>query len=286
MEWLIAALVTLGVNGIMNTIDAFEGKEQDNAQIDAYTEEIKRREAEKTDKLSLMDLEFTDKKETAEKNAARSDAQSDLNELQSAEDANRNINNLGLQQIADAYTWNQASQQIGSQKGDALSQAAASGARTSSMTGAIDMADQQAKGQLQLQEDLARADYDNTLYSTLGALAQNRFQIQANRTDAYDLRRSFQEGGSNYNIYQKQRKMQEDAYDWNIKDLTDAKNDLSDNLNTNFWKRIFGVQNMGTAIQMGQFAKDFDFDFAKLDTDTKFKFNLKKGKSADNLGGY
>lgn len=286
MEWLIAALVTLGVNGIMNTIDAFEGKEQDNAQIDAYTEEIKRREAEKTDKLSLMDLEFTDKKETAEKNAARSDAQSDMNELQSEEDANRNINNLGLQQIADAYTWNMASQQIGSQKGDALSQAAASGARTSSMTGAIDMADQQAKGQLQLQEDLARADYDNTLYSTLGALAQNRFQIQANRTDAYDLRRSFQEGGSNYNIYQKQRKMQEDAYDWNIKDLTDAKNDLSDNLNTNFWKRIFGVQNMGTAIQMGQFAKDFDFDFAKLDTDTKFKFNLKKGKSADNLGGY
>lgn len=286
MDWLIAALVTLGVNGIMNTIDAFEGKENDESQIDAYTEEIKRREAEKTDKLSLMDLEFTDKKETAEKNAARSDAQSDLNELQSAEDANRNINNLGLQQIADAYTWNMASQQIGSQKGDALSQAAASGARTSSMTGAIDMADQQAKGQLQLQEDLARADYDNTLYSTLGALAQNRFQIQANRTDAYDLRRSFQEGGSNYNIYQKQRKMQEDAYDWNIKDLTDAKNDLSDNLNTNFWKRIFGVQNMGTAIQMGQFAKDFDFDFAKLDTDTKFKFNLKKGKSADNLGGY
>lgn len=284
MEWLIVALVTLGVNGIMNTIDAFEGKEQDNAQIDAYTEEIKRREAEKTDKLSLMDLEFTEKKETAEKNAARSDAQSDLNELQSAEDANRNINNLGLQQIADTYTWNQASQQIGSQKGNALSQTAASGARTSSMTGAIDMADQQAKGQLQLQEDLARADYDNTLYSTLGALAQNRFQIQANRTDAYDLRRSFQEGGSNYNIYQKQRKMQEDAYDWNIKDLTDAKNDLSDNLNTNFWKRIFGVQNMGTAIQMGQFVKDFDFP--QLDTDTKFKFNLKKGRSADNLGGY
>lgn len=284
MDWLIAALVTLGVNGIMNTIDAFEGKENDKSQIDAYTEEIKRREAEKTDKLSLMDLEFTDRKDTAEKNAARSDAQSDLNELQSAEDANRNINNLGLQQIADTYTWNQASQQIGSQKGNALSQTAASGARTSSMTGAIDMADQQAKGQLQLQEDLARADYDNTLYSTLGALAQNRFQIQANRTDAYDLRRSFQEGGSNYNIYQKQRKMQEDAYDWNIKDLTDAKNDLSDNLNTNFWKRIFGVQNMGTAIQMGQFVKDFDFP--QFDTDTKFKFNLKKGRSADNLGGY
>lgn len=259
--WSLAAL------GVMNTFDALGGIFGDNDRKDALKKERKRLEKERNDKLRLMDLEFTDAEKQANKSADRSDLVSDMNERTSAYDANAQIGQLSLQQLADAYTFNYNNQQIGANKGAGLASMAASGTRTSSVGNAIDMETLQNEQQLQLAEDSTRANYDYQLEGILQALAQNRFQIQNNRTDAFDLRQAYArpdealgtEGGSEYQKYALSRQMQNDAYNNRIQDYTDEINDLGD-----FWKgvgrftkRVFGVGNSGAANNIGQAITDF-----------------------------
>lgn len=251
--WSLAAL------GVMNTLGAFGGISSDNDRKNALKKEKERLEKERDDKLKLMDLEFNDSKDKAMKEADRSDAVSDMNERSASNNANAEIGQLSLQQIADAYTFNYNNQQIGANKGAGLASMAASGVRTSSVGNAIDMETKQNEQQLQLYEDQTRAGYDYKLDGILQALAQNTFGIQNSRTDAFDLRAAYNEGGSEYEKYQLSRGLQEDAYNNRIKDYKDEIDDLGDfwKGTGRFFKRILGTDNASAANTIGQAITDF-----------------------------
>lgn len=256
----------------MNTLDMFSGMFSDGEKVNALKREKERKLKEKQAKLDLMDLEFKESKKAANKNADRSDQLSDMNEGTVSNQHNNAIEQLSLQQIADAYSFNYMAENSAAQTGNALSSQAASGTRNSSVMDAVELQAGQSAQQLQLSEDQQRAGYDSNLNGILSALAQNRFQIQNNRTDAIDLRTSYEAGGSQYEIFQKQRQLQSDAYDNLIEDIN---YEIEDNSG---WKaglksigRLFGVKNASSAFSLGQTVADFSSP--KLNTQTNYSFD-------------
>lgn len=190
----MSLLVALGISAITGIIGASSGSAQDKKQKEAYQRELERTQDKKTDALNLLDINYQEAEKNALRNADRSDRQSDMAERATTHSANSNINALSLQSIADAYSFNNAAQSAAAGKGNSLAGMAASGTRTSSLGGAVKMADQQAQDTLQLQEDMSRIQSDANLSNTLAALGQNVFQIGMNREDAENLRQSYSHG--------------------------------------------------------------------------------------------
>lgn len=255
-----------------NALDMFSGLFSDSETANALKREKQRKEDEKKAKLELMDLEFEQDKKAAIKSADRSDQLSTMNEGTVSNQHNNAIEQLSLQQIADAYSFNYMAENSAAQTGNALTAQAGSGTRTSSVMDAVDMQAAQSAQQLQLTEDQQRAGYDANLNGILSALAQNRFQIQANRTDALDLRTSYDVGGDQYEIYQKQRALQEKAYNDLIQDIGYQ---IEDNTG---WKaglktlgRLFGIKNASSSFALGQTVADFGKP--KLRTEANYSFD-------------
>lgn len=273
--------ISLLIMAGMNAIDMFSGFFDDNAKANAYSEEKRRTEEERDAKLELMDLEYNEAKKQALKSADRNDYMSDNNERTVNFETGAAFDRLGLQQVADAYSFNNAAIQNSSQTGNELSQMAASGTRTSSMNTAVDLQSAQNEAQLQLAEDQTRAGEEQTLFSILNAYGQNAFQIQNNRTDANELRHSYDEGGYNNTYYKKQRSLQENAYNNQIADIDKA---IKDNTGIRSALRntgkLFGMQNAGAANTLANYVKDFGMP--DLKTDTNYTFN--KVKTDNNPG--
>ena len=194
MDPLVQLLAALGISAVKGTASAISGSAQDKKQKEAYQRELERTQDKKTDALNLLDINYQEAEKNALRNADRSDRQSDMAERATTQSANSNINALSLQSIADAYSFNNAAQSAAAGKGNSLAGMAASGTRTSSLGGAVKMADQQAQDTLQLQEDMSRIQSDANLSNTLAALGQNVFQIGMNREDAENLRQSYSHG--------------------------------------------------------------------------------------------
>lgn len=233
-------------------------------------------EEEKRLKLELMDTQFQQAKEEAIKDADRSDAMSDVNEVYSAEEANNALEQLGLKQIADSYNFNYMAEQNAAQTGNELASAAASGVRGSSLQTAIDLEAAQNAQQLQLTEDQTRAKDEANLNSILNALSQNRFQIQFNRTDAYDLRHSYDEGGYNHKMYMLNRGLQENAYNNRIGDLQLQLEDYMDpTKNTlRLFRAFMGGQDANSAQNIVGAIQDFSkINYGKK---TNYAFNQAK----------
>ena len=256
----------------MNAIDMFSGLFQDNENKKAYQREKTRKETERDNKLALMDLEYEEAKRQAIQNADRSDTLSTNNERVISDETNNAIEALTLQQLADAYSFNYAAEQNAAQEGNMLSGMAASGTRTSSMNTAVDLQSAQNAQQLQLAEDQSRHAQDQNLFSILNAYGQNAFQIQNNRTDAYNLRHSYDEGGYNQKAFKLQRDLQENAYNNAIQDLQFA---IEDNSGIKSALRntgkLFGVKNANTANTLANYVEQFGaLDFK---TNTNYTFD-------------
>lgn len=146
-------------------------------------------------------LNFETNKKEAYHNAAVSDQKETFNEWLYSNELNSQLNILNQNQKLMANNYNQASIGIGQNTGNALSAAAASGTRTSSMNTAIDLENAANFQQLQLSQDADRAGLANSYQSlTLQGAARN-FNIQQTRDANNYLRASYVEGGSNYNLY-------------------------------------------------------------------------------------
>lgn len=174
---------------------------------------------------------FNAAKTEAERNAKRQEKEADLtdktldvSETGLSNDFNTAIDQMYLSQEADAYSWNAAAMQAGSQEGNALASAAASGVRAgSSLSDAVEMESATNAAQLQFSQDAKRRSDNNSLASVLNGLAGNRYSIESNRIgadlmrdDARYLRNSYLEGGTNYNLYQNQKKLIEEQGNYQI----------------------------------------------------------------------
>ena len=175
--------------------------------------------------------EFEQAKEQADRNAKQQELQADLTdeslditERTLSNDFNTAIDDMYLNQAADAMTWNAQSMQAGSSEGAAYSNLAASGVRAgSSLSDAVQMESATNAAQLQFSQDAKRRSDDNNLAGVLNNLAGNRFNIQQGRIgaditrdNAQYLRNSFQEGGHNWNLYQNQLKALKTNADYDI----------------------------------------------------------------------
>lgn len=148
------------------------------------------------------DLDFEINKKEAFHNADVSDKEQTFNEWVYSNELNNQLDLLNKSQKLTADNYNQASISIGQNTGNALSAAAASGTRTSSMNQAIDLEQAANYQTLQLNQDYNRAGVANSYQSLLLQGAQQNFNIQQNRDAANYLRNSYLEGGSNYRLYQ------------------------------------------------------------------------------------
>lgn len=206
-----------------------------------------------------------------EKQAAQEDLQADLKDAEQdvterivSGDFNTAIDNLYLSQKADAYNWNDALAQMGSSEGSAYATLAGSGIRAgSSLSDAVMLDKASNSAQLQFAQESKRQSDNNSLYSVLNNLAGSRFNIMQNRygadfmrenagfmrenaalmrDDAAYLRNSYEEGGSNWNIYKKNLEIMEQNYKYNkdVLNKTIQRNSFDKNGNGQAWFNAIG----------------------------------------------
>lgn len=160
--------------------------------------------------------EYAAAKEQADRNAKQAEKEADLTDksLDVAEqsvsfDFNAAIDNMYLSQQADAMGWNAQAMQAASSEGASYAALGASGVRAgSSLSDAVAMESATNAAQLQFSQDAKRRSDSNNLGSLLNNLAGNQLNIQQNRIgadvqrdNAAYLRKSYEAGGHNYNLY-------------------------------------------------------------------------------------
>lgn len=259
MESLIVAGVMALIGG---TINAFASHSEDDDEWDRLSKEKTRLEEAYKLQAELAESEFQNAKDEAnrkadkdEKTADLTDLSADISETAVSNDFNTAIDNLYLSQAADAWDWNNAAMQIGSSAGANYAALAGSGVRAgSSVSDAVLMESTLNSAQLQFSQDAKRRQDNNNLAGVLNSLAGNKFDIYQNRVgaditrdDASWLRNSFLEGGSNYNIYQKQKELAELRKNQELARLKDAQDSIEDNRH---WKAIsafFGGASKGAS---------------------------------------
>lgn len=267
MGAILGSIIGGGVLGVGNLLGSlFSDKNAVNELEDAEAEVKRKRDAT----LKMLDLQFDVAKKQANKSALRSDEASDINERAIANDANGQIRGLSLQQISDTMGWNSQAMSADQSRGDALSSIASSGTRSSSMQQAVEQQASLNSAQLQQQQDATRAGQSLSLAQVFNNLSQNKANIQADRTDAFDLRQSYKSAitdslgrnlgrGDQYALYAENRNDVANQYNAQIKKI-EKEMDKHTGFNSflNGVKAFFGgaVQGAGQGAAMGQFVAD------------------------------
>lgn len=275
MEWAaIAAIVGFAVGAVTGLggyiLDAINSNQY-------YQQKISDTDKDKQLALADLALDFANAEEEANKNADRSDAASTMNESTLANSTNNAIDQLQINQEMQGLGFNQAAQSAGQQEGAALSDLANSGIRAGgSLSDAVEMQKSQNAMQLQLSENATRKQNELQLSNVLQGLNESVFEIQANRTDAQDLRDSFAVGeldengnairdsegniiggGYNWQKYQSTREQTIRGFDQQIWEYSNAK--AQDEGWNAFWKGAIAVlgggqQGVATANQIYNYA--------------------------------
>lgn len=174
--------------------------------------------------LATLDLQYETAKETADKNANAADRKSTLQEALVSDDTNNTIGSIAQSQKAQGLQENTSAISTGMSVGSQLSEQAASGTRAgSSVAQSTSLQKALADAQLQMQENTSRSASGYSLASALSQFAENKGSIQENRTSAYDLRQSYEEGGSQYKLYQNSRSNTQADYEASVKQLNSQK---------------------------------------------------------------
>lgn len=311
MDPVTLTLISMGIKSVIGLGNAVAGNLEDNNQVAAYKEQLQRTQEEKNSTLSLLDIEFEEAQKQAYKNADRSDAQSTMAEKTTSNNINSNIQALGLQDIANAYSFNNASQTASASKGKSLASMAASGTRTSSMGSAVEMSDRQSQDQLQLNEDMSRIQSDAQLNNLLSALGQDVFQISNNRQDAEELRQAYNDGGyaakesdgtilgtiknsfqnlinaktgemnnyagagSEYRKYMLNRNRANNSYNYQISNLNKAISDIEDHTTLRAIQRFFTGASESNNVANSITSNINDFLGTNYNTKTNWNFSSK-----------
>lgn len=261
-----ASLIILGIGATLGLIGGFIGGRSYKNEYDDYMDESQEKlddlEEKRNEQLALMDLTFETEQEKAFKEADRSDRISTQNEGFVSQDFNGEFDLLKLSMDEEAYGFNQAAVNAGQSKGNALSMAAASGTRNSSMNDAIEMEAANNAMMLQMQEDKTRtADMFNA-NSLIQRLMQNKTGIQNDRWMANDVREEWKsgtaqydddgniigmntDGGSKYNIYAMQRNNASNDYQRAMDEITRERERAENNKTLGWWNAFLGGANSG-----------------------------------------
>ena len=150
------------------------------------------------------------KKEQDYETARVKDLGQNIAETAAGTNFNLAIDNMFLNQQNDTMQWNQAARQMAAQTGASYAALAGSGIRAgSSLSDAVLMEGAANGAQLQFSQEAKRRSDSNNLASVLNGLAGTKYGIYSERFEAEQMRlnadylwNSYQEGGSNWNIFQ------------------------------------------------------------------------------------
>lgn len=202
----IFATIMGGAVGLMAYFSSFgQGMESMNDQL--HNTERKKKQA-----LAELDLDWSMAVEEAIKKADYQDKNLDNAERTNTDTINGNFRAAKLQQEAEANAWNNQAMRDSSETGNALSQSAANGTRTSSMQQAIDLQSAVNAQNLQITEDMQRNQDSIGLANMFGALNDTVNSIQYNRQVTDQLRKDYSQGGKKYQMYQLKREGVEGDY--------------------------------------------------------------------------
>lgn len=251
MEWLTLAYAA--ITGIFRaSTDALRADEE----LEAMEREKAKALQEYKGQIAIMDMEFEDKKKTAykeadsydrkaeqlDKEANIKDKQTTLDEQYVSNSFNNQFKQLQAEQSGNAFEWNQQAMAIGQNEGNELSRAAASGTRAGgSMSQATELQTDILNKEFQNAQNLTRLNNELRIYNLFNTLNKNVNDIQGSRydadfmrdnagfyrADALDLRNSYLEGGSKYNLHQQKKKNYTDSFN-------NYMNDLQADIDTNF----------------------------------------------------
>lgn len=245
--------------GVQNTLGAGSfllGQRQTAKQLREQRNQLKE---QKRRDLEMLDLQFTTAKQEARHNADVSDAGVDFAEGLVSDDFNAQIEAIRLGQGNELAGWNASAMAMDASEADALSQAAASGIRSgSSMDDAIDLQSAVNASQLQLAQDSSRAAADAQLRSAVAGLDESAFGFQENRDAANHLRDSYESGGSQWQLWQKNRDNRAWEYDQKIKQINKAIEQADDPW-SNFLGTLgalHGVQGLQSGMQVDTYISD------------------------------
>lgn len=283
MGWI--SLAVAAVANTINTISFLTGQKEKGKTL---KEQIKQAQEDRDRELQLMDVKFEEAQKTAFKNADRADKDTTFQEGMVALDTNSQVDLLKLGQEQQALNFNMQAMSNASNEGNLLSNLAVSGTRGSSMQDAVDMEKTLNSFQLQNAQDTARKENSLQLSDVLKNLNTNVNNMQYNRTDAMDLRQSFEEGGGQYEIYSLERQNLESRWNSRIKELKDAK-DKADDVWGNIWGAVAAAHSV-QGLQAGQAVSDFVSNFKggpDYSTGTKSKavsYSFNRGNNNNFFG--
>lgn len=253
---LAVAGISYGIGAVLGHFThAFNAKQQ----YDYYDNQVDRLKLQAFLDLQARQKEFEIAKKEANKNADESDRVTTVNERLADTSFNNSLESLQSQQELEGLQFNQAAQSIGQSTGNALSRQAASGIRAGgSLSEGIALEAAQNTAQLQAQEKATRQNDELNLSNMLAGLQNTVSGLQTSRTQAQDLRESFESGGSAYESYKNSMQKTLLAYWYDIKDARE-KRDANAAWNGSFW-----VDNFKSALSMGQSVSSAVTSFAQL----------------------
>ncbi len=196
---LIGALFGGGLSVWSNSQRSKEEQERIEEQKRLLQEQLER-------DLAIYDEKFHQAKTEALKNAATADKNSDLNESLLARAYNNKMEEIGLQQEVSNFQKHNNIISYSEQKAAAESTLGASGVRSgSSAANAITQKTDLYERQLELTERSQESQSKWTLESAYAQLLGNMNALQGSRTDAHDLRTSYDPSGSQTRLYNMHR---------------------------------------------------------------------------------
>lgn len=186
---IIGAAVGLAVGTVSGIVNIFNTQ----SEIRDAKRQLKNETA-----LALWQQEeaFKLAKKEAYENARKADEQTTFQEQNLSGVYSDKIEQLGLAELMQTYSENSTLMSNEQQKADALSTTAASGTRTSSVQDSIDLQSAINNDILQAEKETNKKNNDFQLADILNSLANTNFGLQTQRTNAEDLRKSYEYGGT------------------------------------------------------------------------------------------
>lgn len=245
-----------GLVGALTSIGAGIGRYF--SRKNAAEEQIEQLNRQKNRNLQMMDLQYSVEKKNAEKKSKEANEQTTLREAMMNNNAKLALTQLGMGEEAQTVSYNKAQMQAGQSKGGMLDQMAGSGTKNSSAMKAVEMQDEMNDKSLQMQEDMDRKQNDLSLESAMNNFAAGGQELQQHRNAAKDLYDTYQAGGDQYNLFQKQKSNYVAGVQDNINNLKDAtKFGVDDLLDITFG----GLSGAANGLQFGSQTEDFYNDW-------------------------
>lgn len=251
--FILSLIIGLGMGAITGIANGIQTGASMADEADYYERLEEETRQKLNEDLAYLDLQYNIQKDKDIKAANQQDLFTTLNEDSVSNTVNSQLGQIRGQQEADTLSMTQARMSNDANTGAQLANAATSGTRTSSYNTNIDTNADMQNQAYESARDQQRLLQTYQTNQVINGLAQNTASIQANRTQAQDIRDSYAEGkvvadvdpntgiptfkveggGSQWQLYQQNKLNTTAQYNRYISDYSNQ----ADNIRGDIWWR-------------------------------------------------